>query len=730
MSPTRVGGLAALVLWSVHAPVSRAQDPPSRAETRPGGESRPAAGQEAFERARDQAIDDVETIVITATRTPRPILTAPTSVYTKTADQIVFDDLARTLVDSMRFTPGVMVQKTSYGQSSPFLRGLTGYHTLLMMDGIRLNDSVLRAGPNDLWSTVDPHALSGYELVLGTSSVLYGSDSMGGTLNALPRARTDYSRRWDFDGRALVRYSSAENAFLYRAEAEGNVCDTFGFALGATENELDDLRAGGDVGEQPHTGYGMHAADATFDFKVAPKWRLRLLGQAVSLDDVRRTHQTIYGVPYHGTTVGTDRRRTLDFERELAAITLDGADLCGGVDRARFQISYQHYGEDQDRIRSNGTRNQDVLDVHTLGLVANASSKTAIGYLTWGVDYYHDRVDSSRRNFDAMGTFTGRGIQGVVADDSTYDLLGVFVQDEYTISRCWALVGGARFTYAAVDAGHVADPMLGDVSIDDGWANVIGSARAIYRPTSTSTIYGGVAQGYRTPNLSDLTRLDVARTNELEVPSPGLDPESSINFEIGARLEGPLSFEAAYFYNILQDFIVRRPTGLVAPGGEDIVVKDNAGDGHVQGVDVAAGWRIDEHWSVRVTGTWQDGQLEGYPTSAPDKKTEPLSRLSPLAGTAQVRWQTADERFWVEGRMLVNGHQERLSSSDLRDTQRIPPGGSPGFTVFGIHAGAKVTDRVTVFGGIDNLFDKNYRIHGSGVQEPGFNAILGVEVRF
>jgi hemoglobin/transferrin/lactoferrin receptor protein len=718
-------GLAAIVVIVdivVVSGLAPAQDP--------GAESRPQTDRQEFERVRDQAIEDVETIVITATRTPRPILTAPASVFAGTQDQIRFDEASRTLVDALRYTPGVMVQKTSYAQSSPFLRGLTGYHTLLMVDGIRLNDSVLRAGPNDLWSTVDAYSVAEYEVVLGPSSVLYGSDSIGGTLNAFPRARTDYERPADCDRRLLARFSSAENAITWRGEVEGNVRDAFGFALGATEVEYDDLRAGGDVGDQPHTAYGFHALDGTFDWKLSGKWGLRLLGHAVSLDDVRRTHATVHGISYHGTTVGSDRRRTLDFERDLAAVTLDGTDLGCAVDRARLQVSYQHYAEDQDRIRGSGARTKTGLDVHTIGIVANASSKTPAGYLTWGVDYYHDRVDSWRRSFDAMGAFTGSGIQGVVADDATYDLLGIYLEDELALSKCWSAVAGVRFAYAAVDADHVDEPALGDVALSDDWANVVASAKVLYRPTGCGTLWGGVSQGYRTPNLSDLTRLDVARSGELEVAAPGLDPERSLSFEIGGRLEGRLTVEGAAFFTILDDFIVRRPTGMMAPGGELIVTKANAGDGHIQGIEVAAGYRFDEHWSLRVTGTWQDGRIEGYPTSAPVLDEEPVSRLAPLTGTAQLRWQARDGRFWVEGRAIVADRQDRLSSADMLDTQRIPPDGTPGYAIFGIHAGARVNDCLTIFGGIDNVTDENYRIHGSGSQEPGFSAILGAELRF
>jgi len=49
-----------------------------------------------------------------------------------------------------------MVQKTSQGQGSPFIRGFTGFRTLFLIDGIRLNNSAFRDGPNQYWNTVDP----------------------------------------------------------------------------------------------------------------------------------------------------------------------------------------------------------------------------------------------------------------------------------------------------------------------------------------------------------------------------------------------------------------------------------------------------------------------------------------------------------------------------------------------------------------------------------------------
>ncbi len=99
-------------------------------------------------------------MVITPTRTEMSSADLPYSIENIDLQSNLSQTIFRTVPEALRYEPGVMVQKTGHGQGSPYIRGFTGFRTLYLIDGIRLNNSVFLDGPNQYLNTVDPFSLS------------------------------------------------------------------------------------------------------------------------------------------------------------------------------------------------------------------------------------------------------------------------------------------------------------------------------------------------------------------------------------------------------------------------------------------------------------------------------------------------------------------------------------------------------------------------------------------
>lgn len=678
-------------------------------------------------RAEEPAV--LPDVVVTPLRSEVSALVVPYAAHTIGAGNLQ-DASPRTTPDALKGLPSVMVQKTSYGQGSPFLRGFTGFRTLAMVDGVRLNNAVFRDGPNQYWSTVDPWSVERYEVVLGPASVLYGSDAVGGAVNALTRAAPEWTGQPAWERSLCYRTATADESHQARAAIRGRASEKLGLSAGYTWKDFDDVEGGDEVGDQPQTGYDEFDYDLRADYTVAQDTSLTLAHQHVDQEDAWRTHRTVYGIDWEGLKKGDDQVHAFDQRRTLTYLRLQSEERGGAVDAYTVSLSRQVQSEDLDRLRVDNRRDLLGFDVTTWGASATLESGSSVGRWVYGADYYRDEVDSYSVRFKSDGSFNKRDLQGPVADDATYDLVGLFVQDTVDIGPL-AVTPGLRYTRAELQADKVTDPVTdGATTRDDDWDTVVGSLRALQAMGERSAVYAGVSQGFRAPNLSDLTRLDTARSTEIETPVEDLDPERFVSWEIGGRLGGErVGLEAAYYYTHIEDLIVRTPTGRTVDELLE-VTKKNAGDGYVQGVELVTNWRLADAWRVRAMGTWMDGEVEAYPTSDPVKVKDDLSRVMPLTGQFILRWQPRDAAYWAEAVVDAAEKADHLSADDARDTQRIPPGGTPGYAVYTLRGGMPVCDYFDLTLAVENVTDEDYRIHGSGVNEPGRQLVLTAEATF
>lgn len=674
----------------------------------------------------------MEKVIVTATRHEQEQLALPYATQLLSGDALRQRQMAASVPEALQETPGALVQQTAHGQGSPFLRGFTGFRTVALVDGIRLNNSTFRDGPNQYWSTVDALAVDRLEVVKGPASVMYGSDAIGGTVNALLRAPlfgTDAGMHWG--GAAYYRFGSAEHAHLGRAEVNGAEADRWGFTVGYTRKEFGDVDGGAEVGRQPHTGYSQWDADAKVEYRFSPRTRLTLAYQRTEQDDVERTHRTIYGLTWQGLAQGTDRQHLFDQIRQLTYARLAHETERG--DQFTATVSWHVQDERQFVERSNRTQQRSSVDVDTLGVALQGVSPSRVGTWTYGVEHYHDFVGSAQRNYDATGALSSVAIQGPVADDAAYDLFGAFAQDEIPLAERVSLTVGGRVTWAQADAGRVRDPVSGNpTSLKEDWATVVGSGRVLWHPDRAErwSLYAGASQGFRAPNLSDLSRFDIARSGELETAAPGLKPESFLTLEAGLKTTQPRwETGVSVYHTFIDDLIVRAPTGALI-GDVAEVTKRNASRGWVHGVEWSARAALGAGFHLFANGAWQEGEADAFPTSTTAAERAPLTRQHPLAGLLGLRWEAPPGGFFGEVFGLAAARQDRLSFEDLRDTQRIPPGGTPGWATLNFRTGWNWKEKAFVTAALENALNEDYRLHGSGYNQPGRNFKLSVEYRF
>ncbi len=675
----------------------------------------------------------LDPLIVTATRTEAPLKDAPYSSNVFT-DEFLQENTVRTLPDALRYTPGVLVQKTANGHGSPFIRGFTGRQNLLLIDGVRFNNSTFRGGPIQYWNTVDPFSLERFELVRSQGSVLYGSDAVGGTLNAFTKGSgflEENDGEFFNHGSAYYEYrSNGSGSHIGRIETQTGIGGKYGFHLGISAKDFGDIEDDA-VGLMRGTGYPEESIDARFDYALSKQNTLTAAYQYLNQDDISRWHSTLNNPGWtHGKSVaapGTFIARTYDQERAFSYLRFAHENDQAGapVKRLTATLSYQASSDNEFQNRSATDLRNQTYDVDTIGFDLELESALAGGSLLYGLDYYRDEVDSFGERDRGTGFAFDPSFRPV-ADDSEYDLFGIYSQYVRPLGDRFEVTAGARYTYAAAELGKTFDSSTGtDVSADDSWDNLSASLRATYRIAPEWLAFGGISQAFRAPNLNDLSGNLTSRSGSTSLGSLGVDPEKFLTYELGIRKNGETwGFSSSVFYTDIDDII----TGVPDAPGSGTEITTNGSDGYVYGIELEGYWNLGRQWTLSGFGSWQDGQMETPQFIGGPTNEEYLSRLLPLSGSIALRWHHETVPIWVEGRVLASANADHLSSSDRGDTQRIPVNGTPSYGVLSIRAGFDPTEHLQLTAALENLTDEDYRLHGSGQNEPGLGAILGMRV--
>ncbi len=407
-------------------------------------------------------------------------------------------------------------------------------------------------------------------------------------------------------------------------------------------------------------------------------------------------------------------------------------------------LSHQRHEERRVRDRPRSAirfRWDDVVD--TLGFTFRAASPArplgdaASFRVRYGLDAFRDDVRTSRgeRTFTDLDRTTELS-RGQYLEGSHYLTGGLFAELEAEIWRWLTLRGGGRL--AVVEASAPGDPESGSASVAQSFVAPVGRVGAAARVRPSWSIALNVDQGFRAPNLDDLTsRQQVGPGFQFE--NAALAPERSLTTELGVMGELQwLRLDLWVFATRIEDGIQRvvraiadcPPSTPDCGGSRDPFQLVNASErSRLFGGEGGATLYLPEDVTLRTTFSyaWGDGPSLGDRGATPPGTRVPLSRVPPAQGSFEGRWRHAGTGVWVGAALRWAAPQPRLAIADASDP-RIPRGGTPGYATFDLRAGWSYRDWLALGLVAENLGDAAYRVHGSSIQGPGRSVSIWARV--
>lgn len=660
--------------------------------------------------------DDIEQVEVTATRTNKRNIDHSAAVTTIDEGEVL--ELAPDVIAEMlRGQSGAFFQQTTPGQGIPIIRGLKGSQVLHLVDGMRLNNAFFRNAPNQYIGLVDSYAAKRMEVVRGSQGALYGADAMGGVLNILTAEPRYDETQWQQESRLYGSLDSIDSGLVLNARTQGGK-QGWGFTGGVTYQDHSSRTSGSGEKLVP-SAYRSKAADLKFVIDSSENTSLMMAAQVMEQPSTPRYDEMVMGFgqqePSSEKYLFKPNRRSFIRARFRYDVQGDWFDQVE-AQVARQVITDDRTTQDYGSPAITTEHNRSTLDGVTLQFNSNFESGIS---LVWGAEYYTDKVDSNR--FRQLGyTESKTEVRSRFPDRSSMDSAAVYLSGEWLNTEKFNLNAGLRYSWFDIQL----PTNNSDNKVKLTLSELTGDIHAAYSLNPNLKLVANLGHGFRPPNIFDLAALGPRPGNRFNIDNTNLDPESVWSYDLGIKAEtNTLEFEVFAFYLDYSDKITSVFTGDTTEDGRIIVRSENRNNVKFHGLEAGAYWAVMDDLRLFAVVNYTHGEENDG-----NDLNFPADRIPPLNGKVGMAYFFT-ENWRMEPFVLFAGRQDLLSPRDVGDP-RINPFGTAGWGTLNILLDWQTSDSLQLGLRLENLGNKAYREHASGIDAAGRNFGLWVNYNF
>lgn len=695
-------------------------------------------------------------ISATKSRESKQILPYKVSVI---QEKNLVNNPSQTAADILMATGNIAVQKTQAGGGSPILRGFEANKILLVVDGVRMNNAIYRSGHLQNAITIDHAILERTEIIFGPSSLIYGSDALGGVIHYYTKdPDLSESEKTHFSGGAYTQYSTANAGKVGHIDFNAGG-KKFGSLTSVTYKDFENIRIGsnrnlfyGDWGKTLH--YVRPGNDGRDSMYVNQKELIQRNTAFQQFDLLQKFKYAqsefvdwIVNFQY-STSSDIDRLDQLnDYDgdgmlkyaeyyygpqnRLLASVKNVNRNDNPFFTNATSIFAYQRINEDRisrkfrsiDRLHQLETVNVLSLNIDFLK-VWDINKK-----LNYGYDLIYNHVGSGAYYEHASSGKMRPAQTRYPSGGSNTFSSSLYASYKKIFSDKLVLNGGLRYNFSHLNSVFNNPDLAFDTTRFSNGA-LTGSLSLVYHPGPAWQINGILSSGYRNPNVDDYGKVR-AKDDYIIIPNPDIKPEYTYNAETGVSrvIEGFLRMDIVGYYTLITNAIVRTDFTL---NGQDSMMYDgdiyrisanyNANLGHIYGASVNV---ISDFYNNIVLKA-----SINYTRGRNLTDDVPLGHIPPVFGRVSITYDYKKFRF--DSYVHYNGWKfaDSFSPYGEDNEQEATMFGYPSWWTLNMHTSYRINDYLTAQFAIENILDQFYKPFASGVSAPGRNVILTLRTHF